>query len=303
VPGSSGTYTIDVVNPGPSTARAVSLLDSLPAGIVVEQVNPLVGTCAPVVTDQLTCQLGDIPPSGSARVVVFYTVDPAVTDPQLVNSALATSDTAAADQRDPPAAVAALVIGPTAIPPDCTASGQTVTCPLGTMAAGGIQALQFTGQVAAGTAPGTALVGTATVSANGSDVATANNTDADTIMVMAAQPAPADDNDPGIRGPEDRGSGHRSQKPRITLDHGRPRARPAGHRSGARRVGWGPAGRGSGASAPVARSGFSREPRSSPVTVRRLPEWITRGRFTESKASTNGRYCATARPRASGPRR
>jgi hypothetical protein len=114
-----------------------------------------------------------------------------------------------------------------------------VTCPLGTMAAGGIQPLQFTGQWRPGPPGGPHS------SERPRSAPTARMWRPPTIPTPTRSwswprsPRPADDNDPGIRGPEDRGSGHRSQKPRITLDHGRPRARPAGHRSGARRVGWG----------------------------------------------------------------
>ena len=67
-----------------------------------------------------------------------------------------------------PASVDDLVI-PAAIPPGCSGSGQTVTCPLGSLTVGGAMTLQFSGQVAAGTPAGTALVGTATVTANGAD--------------------------------------------------------------------------------------------------------------------------------------
>ena len=52
VPGGTGTYEITVSNTGPSTALAVALVDQLPAGIVVDQVTPDVGTCQPVVVGQ-----------------------------------------------------------------------------------------------------------------------------------------------------------------------------------------------------------------------------------------------------------
>ena len=94
VPGGTGTYEITVSNSGPSTALDVALVDQLPAGIVVDQVVPSVGTCAPVVVGQpLTCQLGDISPDDPAEVDISYTVDSAFPDPQLVNTASASSVT------------------------------------------------------------------------------------------------------------------------------------------------------------------------------------------------------------------
>ena len=94
VPGGTGTYEITVSNSGPSTALDVAFVDQLPAGIVVDQVVPSVGTCAPVVVGQpLTCQLGDISPDAPAEVDISYTVDSAFPDPQLVNTASASSVT------------------------------------------------------------------------------------------------------------------------------------------------------------------------------------------------------------------
>jgi phosphoglycolate phosphatase-like HAD superfamily hydrolase len=77
------------------------------------------------------------------------------------------------------------LVRPATIPPGCTCAGLIVTCPLGDLAIAATVTLQFSGRVAADTAPGTVLVGTATVTSTAADNATANNRDADTITVAA----------------------------------------------------------------------------------------------------------------------
>ena len=78
---------------------------------------------------------------------------------------------------------------PLQVPPECVADGTTATCALGDLPVGESRTFEFGGTVADGTPVGTELVHTATVSFNGTDAVEANNTDADTILVVA-QPAP-----------------------------------------------------------------------------------------------------------------
>ena len=75
------------------------------------------------------------------------------------------------------------------LPAGCAQAGTTATCELGDLAVGGSRTLVFDGTVRRGTRAGTALVLTATVSFDGTDAVEENNTDADTILVVA-QSAP-----------------------------------------------------------------------------------------------------------------
>jgi large repetitive protein len=66
------TYTLAVTNKGPSTASAVTVKDTLPAGTTFKSAAPSQGTCSASGQD-VTCQLGPLASGGSAQVSI--TVD------------------------------------------------------------------------------------------------------------------------------------------------------------------------------------------------------------------------------------
>ncbi|HMB92693.1 MAG TPA: GEVED domain-containing protein [Rhodothermales bacterium] len=66
-------YVVTVTNPDPSTtARDVKLNDLLPGSVSFRSAVPSQGTCMPPATasSSLSCDLGDIPPGGSATVTI-----------------------------------------------------------------------------------------------------------------------------------------------------------------------------------------------------------------------------------------
>ncbi len=87
-PGREVTYTIGVLNEGPSVARAVKLVDPLPAG--TKFVSADVG-CANV-AGTVECAVGDLAPNASASYHVTVLVESSVTKP-VVNTVEATSST------------------------------------------------------------------------------------------------------------------------------------------------------------------------------------------------------------------
>lgn len=64
--GDNVTFTLDVKNNGPSTARNVSVLDSLPSGLELVSTSPSQGTC----NATISCALGTIARNGSVSVTV-----------------------------------------------------------------------------------------------------------------------------------------------------------------------------------------------------------------------------------------
>ncbi len=91
------TYTLTVVNSGPSTAENVVVQDRLPPGIVVTGVSASQGSCATGTPgeplDQLTCGLGTIQPLATVTVEVVLSVDSSVPDGTILeNDALVFSD-------------------------------------------------------------------------------------------------------------------------------------------------------------------------------------------------------------------
>ena len=96
--------TVSVANAGPSTATAVILSVTWPAGLPQGTVTPSQGTCAPVGPGpDLTCDLGSIADGGTATVTIGYAVaasaDPG---PQVVTAAVvsAVSDLDSSDDTD-----------------------------------------------------------------------------------------------------------------------------------------------------------------------------------------------------------
>jgi len=135
--GSNVTFTLTVSNAGPSTARAVDLVDTLPPGLTLVSVDP--STCAGTTT--LTCPIGELAPRASATVTVVMGI-PADFDLQTgaVNTARATTPTADPVPGNNTATVtlttraisdvAVLKFddgGPPGTPPRTMAAGETVT--------------------------------------------------------------------------------------------------------------------------------------------------------------------------------
>ncbi len=100
--GESVTWTVAVSNPaGPSTARAVQVADTLPAGITDVTVSAPAGVSCPDHPDAdvvLTCDLPDLPAGGAPVILsITATVHPGYSGDTLLNSALATSRTPQSD--------------------------------------------------------------------------------------------------------------------------------------------------------------------------------------------------------------
>ncbi|WP_460796655.1 DUF7507 domain-containing protein [Microbacterium sp. GXF0217] len=89
VPGTEQTFTITVTNDGPSTARAVTLTEFLPAGLL----NPTIAEvdCRGLGSIR-ACGIGDLAPDESRSITVTGTIDPSMTG-SLSNTANAASAT------------------------------------------------------------------------------------------------------------------------------------------------------------------------------------------------------------------
>jgi uncharacterized repeat protein (TIGR01451 family) len=76
------TYTVTVLNNGPSTARMVDLVDTLPAGVSLIGASILEGggTCSETGPGVLTCTLGDLDPGFMFTVVIDVLVAASVPD-------------------------------------------------------------------------------------------------------------------------------------------------------------------------------------------------------------------------------
>ncbi|MEV4416902.1 hypothetical protein [Catellatospora sp. NPDC049609] len=102
-------YVLTVDNEGPSTARAVTLRDTIPAGVTVESVTTTQGTCAnnqPPGRD-LVCGLGNIAPADPVvTVTINGTLDADLADGTVLsNGAVVSSETATPDNSDNQATV------------------------------------------------------------------------------------------------------------------------------------------------------------------------------------------------------
>jgi uncharacterized repeat protein (TIGR01451 family) len=64
-------YTLVVTNDGPSTARAATVTDSLPAGVALRSVSTSRGSCGQ--SDPVVCAVGDIPVGGTATITLNVT--------------------------------------------------------------------------------------------------------------------------------------------------------------------------------------------------------------------------------------
>ncbi|OYN96869.1 hypothetical protein CGZ96_11275 [Enemella evansiae] len=92
--GESVTWTIEVRNAGPSTARTVTVDDQLPAGLTGAQVLlPNGQPCA----DPTNCAIGDLTPGQSVTLTVTGTVAPDYADGTIANTVSADTPTADPD--------------------------------------------------------------------------------------------------------------------------------------------------------------------------------------------------------------
>jgi uncharacterized repeat protein (TIGR01451 family) len=90
IAGDNVTWTISVVNDGPSTASAATVSDVLPPGVAIVSATPSAGSCT--TAGFVSCALGDIADGATATVTVVATVAASATG-SLVNTAAASSAT------------------------------------------------------------------------------------------------------------------------------------------------------------------------------------------------------------------
>lgn len=83
------TYTLTVANAGPDAAAAVTVSDTLPAGVSFVSATPSTGSCSGTAT--ITCTLGSLASGASATVTIVVT--PTAANPALSNTATVTSTT------------------------------------------------------------------------------------------------------------------------------------------------------------------------------------------------------------------
>ncbi|TDD59403.1 DUF11 domain-containing protein [Kribbella antibiotica] len=95
VAGGEGLYTLTVHNAGPSTAQAVTVTDTLPAGVSVLEATSANGDC----TKAVSCTLGSMSPGADAVVQIRVKVDSGQTGP-ITNAANVTSTTPDPDPKD-----------------------------------------------------------------------------------------------------------------------------------------------------------------------------------------------------------
>ena len=69
VVGTPFTYTLTMQNAGPNVARAVRVVDTLPAGVVATSAQSTRGTCT-IGTSQVTCNLGNVPLGQNAIITL-----------------------------------------------------------------------------------------------------------------------------------------------------------------------------------------------------------------------------------------
>ena len=87
VAGQAATYTISVVNHGPSDASTVTVTDTLPLGATVVSAASTRGSCAP----PATCDLGPLPVGATATITVDVVFDPDTAIGPATNAATASS--------------------------------------------------------------------------------------------------------------------------------------------------------------------------------------------------------------------
>ncbi|SDT31847.1 conserved repeat domain-containing protein [Friedmanniella luteola] len=104
VPGELVTWTLAVTNDGPSAARAVSLVDTLPASVAVTAASVPGGSCAPLDVRPLVCTLDVVRADQTVAASITGRVDADTLDAALTNAASVGStgsvDPDAADNSD-----------------------------------------------------------------------------------------------------------------------------------------------------------------------------------------------------------
>jgi uncharacterized repeat protein (TIGR01451 family) len=90
------TYTLVITNGGPLVAENVVVEDSLPAGVVVENVGAEQGSCTTGIPGNpeapLTCNLGNVPPGEDRRIDIIAVSDSDLAWEHLENDAVVSSD-------------------------------------------------------------------------------------------------------------------------------------------------------------------------------------------------------------------
>ncbi len=99
VPGEPVTFVLAVVNAGPSTAAAATLIDQLDPALLGATVSTTSGACAVDLDNLVTCALGALAPDAETRVTVRATVSPGFVG-TLSNSAAVGSPTPDPDLSD-----------------------------------------------------------------------------------------------------------------------------------------------------------------------------------------------------------
>ncbi len=82
------TWTVSVLNLGPSDAQTVSVVDALPVGFTLTSLTPSLGTCVGT-----TCTLPTLSAGSTATVIISGRVDSSVTATSVTNGALVSATT------------------------------------------------------------------------------------------------------------------------------------------------------------------------------------------------------------------
>ena len=90
--GEGVTYTLTVVNNGPSVADAVTVADTLPADVVPTTAGATAGTCA-VSGQDVSCDLGDVAPGSPVTVTITAATSPGAAPGPRNNTAQVSSTT------------------------------------------------------------------------------------------------------------------------------------------------------------------------------------------------------------------
>jgi uncharacterized repeat protein (TIGR01451 family) len=100
VPGEDLTYTLTIINDGPSQATAVAVTDPLPPALTSATATSSIGACDPVAGVILTCTVAALDPGASMVVTIAGTLDPDVDPGTVTNSATVISATPDPDLSD-----------------------------------------------------------------------------------------------------------------------------------------------------------------------------------------------------------
>ncbi|MGH2597358.1 MAG: DUF7507 domain-containing protein [Actinomycetota bacterium] len=92
-PGTSFSYTITVVNNGPSDASGLAVSDVVPAGFIVTSVTSASGACGNI-GNLATCTLGTLALGGTWTITIDVDVDPAASGGLYTDTATVTATTA-----------------------------------------------------------------------------------------------------------------------------------------------------------------------------------------------------------------